>query len=74
MPPPWISKLVPRCFSDIAEHSMCQPGRPFPQGDSHDVSSPGLFAFQSAKSRGSSLRAFGSCSRTSSSFWRERRP
>ena len=53
---------------------MCQPGRPFPQGDSHDVSSPGLFAFQSAKSRGSSLRAFGSCSRTSSSLWRERRP
>ena len=30
---------------------MCQPGRPRPQGESHAVSSPGLFAFQSAKSR-----------------------
>ena len=38
---------------------MCQPGRPRPQGESHDVSSSGLFAFQSAKSRGSSLSGFG---------------
>ena len=29
-PPPWISKLGPRYFSAIAEHSMCQPGRPAP--------------------------------------------
>ncbi len=43
---------------------MCHPGRPFPQGESQDVSSPGLFAFHSAKSRGSSLRGFGSCSST----------
>src|SRR5215510_5041277 len=28
MPPPWMSKVWPRCFHDIAEHSMCQPGRP----------------------------------------------
>src|SRR5450759_375948 len=28
MPPPWMSKVSPRCFHDIAEHSMCQPGRP----------------------------------------------
>ena len=41
----------------MAEHSMCQPGRPGPQGESHAVSSPGLFAFQSAKSSGSSLRS-----------------
>ena len=35
----------------IAEHSMCQPGRPAPHGDSH-VGSPGLDIFQSTKSRG----------------------
>ncbi len=29
-PPPWISNSGPRCFSDMAEHSMCQPGRPAP--------------------------------------------
>ena len=34
---------------------MCQPGRPSPQGEGHDVSSSGLFAFQSAKSSGDSL-------------------
>jgi hypothetical protein len=54
----------PRYFSAIAEHSMCQPGRPRPHGESHHVSSPGLFAFHSAKSRGSSLSGFGSCSST----------
>ena len=58
----------------MTEHSMCQPGRPRPQGDSHDVSSPGLFAFQRAKSRGSSLSGFGSCSSTWSGRWPESRP
>ena len=43
---------------------MCQPGRPTPQGASHDVSSPSFVAFQSAKSRGSSFAGFGSCSST----------
>ena len=38
--------------SAIAEHSMCQPGRPRPQGESQLVSSPSLRAFQSAKSWG----------------------
>ncbi len=33
----------------IAEHSMCQPGRPSPHGLSHD-GSPGLADFHSAKS------------------------
>ena len=33
MPPPWISKPTPSSCSAIAEHSMCQPGRPGPQGD-----------------------------------------
>ena len=63
-PPPWISNSGPSAFSAIAEHSMCQPGRPRPHGESHDVSSPAFVAFQSAKSRGSSLSAFGSCSST----------
>lgn len=34
---------------DIVEHSMCQPGRPFPQGEFQD-SSWGLAAFHRAKS------------------------
>ena len=55
MPPPWIAKSRPSSFSDIAEHSMCQPGRPWPQGESHEVSSPSLCPFQRAKSSGSSL-------------------
>ena len=53
---------------------MCQPGRPRPHGESQAVSSPGLFAFQSAKSRGSSLSGFGSCSSTCSGRWPESRP
>ena len=38
----------------IAEHSMCQPGRPGPIAVSHD-GSPGLGPFHRAKSRTSSL-------------------
>ena len=59
-PPPWISNTGPNASSAIAEHSMCQPGRPRPHGASQAVSSPGLFAFQSAKSRGSSFSGLGS--------------
>ncbi len=40
----------------MAEHSMCQPGRPFPHGESH-AGSPGLADFQSAKSTGLRLRS-----------------
>ena len=40
----------------MAEHSMCQPGRPGPQGLSQD-GSPGLADFHRAKSRGSRLRS-----------------
>ena len=32
LPPPWISKPTPSSSSAIAEHSMCQPGRPRPHG------------------------------------------
>ena len=37
MPPPWMSKCSPRISRAIAEHSMCQPGRPLP----HGLSQPG---------------------------------
>ena len=39
----------------MALHSMCQPGRPAPQGLSHDGSS-GFAPFHSVKSMGCSLR------------------
>ena len=58
-PPPWIAKSVPSSFSAIAEHSMCQPGRPSPQGEGQPVSSSALRAFQSAKSSGSSFSDCG---------------
>src|SRR5512139_1105329 len=32
LPPPWMSKDSPRYFWLITEHSICHPGRPFPQG------------------------------------------
>ena len=53
-PPPWMSKCSPRYFMLIAEHSMCQPGRPGPHGLSH-AGSPGLAPFHSVKSSGSRL-------------------
>jgi hypothetical protein len=51
-----MSKVTPRYRLDMAEHSMCQPGRPGPHGLGHD-GSPGLTPFHSAKSRGSRLRS-----------------
>ena len=57
-PPPWMSNAGPRYFAAIAEHSMCQPGRPGPYGDGQAaVSGSSAFfqPFQSAKSRGSRL-------------------
>ena len=57
LPPPWTAKPTPSSSSAIAEHSMCQPGRPRPQGASHEVSSPSFWPFHSAKSSGSSLRS-----------------
>ena len=43
----------------IAEHSMCHPGRPGPQGLSQD-GSPGFDDFQRAKSPGCFLSEVGS--------------
>ncbi len=56
-PPPWMSKAGPRYLPAIAEHSMCQPGRPRPHGLGHDAvaGSPSFALFHSAKSRGSRL-------------------
>src|SRR5689334_22895796 len=51
MPPPWMSKVSPRSDALMAEHSMCQPGRPLLQGLGHD-GSPGLDGFHSTKSIG----------------------
>lgn len=48
-PPEWISNLLPRTSVAMTLHSMCHPGRPEPQGDSHD-GSPGFEDFHSAKS------------------------
>src|SRR5487761_1239280 len=50
-PPPWISKLLPRYFKLIAEHSMCHPGLPLPHGLFHVGESSENF--HNAKSRGS---------------------
>ncbi len=54
-PPPWMSMIGPMRDRIMALHSMCHPGRPWPQGDSQ-VGSPGLAAFQRAKSDGLRLR------------------
>ena len=53
-PPVWMSKRSPRYLVAIAEHSMCQPGKPAPHGESHSWSRvlPGGLSFQRAKSAG----------------------
>jgi hypothetical protein len=50
-----MSIVSPSTAFAIAEHSICQPGRPSPQGDGQRASagSPGFAAFHSAKSAGS---------------------
>ncbi|SKF62227.1 Uncharacterised protein [Mycobacteroides abscessus subsp. abscessus] len=70
MPPPWMSKESPRYLPAMAEHSMCHPGRPRPQGLGHDAEygSPSLWPFHSAKSRGSRLPR-GSASAAASMSW-----
>ena len=50
-PPPCMSMTGPMSFLIMALHSMCQPGRPGPQGDPQ-VGSPGLADFHRAKSEG----------------------
>src|SRR5699024_3107382 len=55
-PPPWMSKSMPSRLRAVAEHSMCQPGRPAPHGDGHE-GAPGRWTRQSSASRGCSLPA-----------------
>src|SRR6266545_2354993 len=55
LPPVWMSKRSPRCFMDIAEHSICQPGYPSPQGLGHFNSRLAPALFHSAKSAGCRL-------------------
>ena len=62
-PPVWMSSVSPRYLRDIAEHSMCQPGKPSPHGESHLTSRSGPAAFQSVKSAWWRLRG-------STSSWR----
>ncbi len=77
-PPPWMSKDGPRYLPAIAEHSMCQPGRPGPQGEFQAAvaGSPALVAFHSAKSRGSRLPRSSTSAPViiSSAFWPDSSP
>ncbi len=59
--------VSPRYFIAIAEHSMCQPGRPGPIAVSHE-GSPGFGAFHSAKSRALSLSYSSTSTRAPSSM------
>ncbi len=74
-----MSKLWPSSAQLIAEHSMCQPGRPAPYGLGYLTSSgsSGLAAFHSTKSSGSSLPSATATrwpARSSSSDLPESRP
>ena len=67
-----MSKCRPRYFMLMAEHSMCQPGRPGPQGLSHD-GSPGFERFQRRSRRDDASAIEGSirapASSSSGSRW-----
>jgi hypothetical protein len=71
-----MSNGKPSSWHDIAEHSMCQPGRPSPNIEGH-LGSPGFAAFHSTKSSGSffaSATATRSPARRSSRLRRESLP
>ena len=60
----------------MTTHSVCQPGRPAPQGASQ-LGSPRLAFFHSAKSSGerfSSLASTRAPARNESRLWRASRP
>ncbi len=50
MPPPWMSNFSPRYLVLMAEHSMCQPGKPSLQGEGQCMMCSGAAFFHSAKS------------------------
>ena len=66
-PPAWRSMSSPRNLVAMAEHSMCQPGRPGPRAVSQNCS-PGLAAFQRAKSRAASFSYSSTSTRAPSSM------
>ena len=72
-----VERLARGAAMLIAEHSMCQPGRPGPIAVSHD-GSPGFGPFQRAKSRTSSLPYSSASTRSPTRSWsgsrRARRP
>src|SRR3990167_2009983 len=39
-PPTWMSIVSPRSSVAMVEHSICQPGRPFPQGEDQKIGPP----------------------------------
>src|SRR5206468_4135338 len=59
-PPVWTSKRSPSNDSDMAEHSICQPGNPSPHGLGQSCCRCSPAAFQSVKSPGCFLRGSGS--------------
>ena len=70
-PPPCRSNPSPRRASDMTTHSVCQPGRPGPHGDSHEGSA-GFAFFQRAKSNGDRFSSFTSTrapDRSESRLW-----
>ena len=65
MPPPWMSKVLPKYLVLIAVHSMCQPGKPSLQGEGQRMMCSGAAFFHRAKSAGC---RFSSCP-SSSRVW-----
>ncbi|KAJ8914603.1 hypothetical protein NQ315_017308 [Exocentrus adspersus] len=57
-PPVWMSRLGPNMLDAIAEHSMCHPGLPRPQGDSHDGSPGACLMTQAKYQQAQELRAY----------------
>ena len=61
-------------LSDMAEHSMCQPGPAAPTASPTRCPRPACSPFHARSRAGSPLRGFGSCSSTLSGRCPERRP
>ena len=75
-PPPCRSNPSPSRASDMTTHSVCQPGRPAPQGELHEGSA-GFAFFQSAKSSGERFSSFTSTrapDRSESRLWWTKQP
>src|SRR3989339_520543 len=60
IPPQWISNESPRYFILIAEHSICQPGYPVPQGESHTITWFSNLELVNHRAKSLGLRLFSS--------------